>query len=175
MRNRNLLGTLLFCLGILAFEQPAKADSVDGVTFTLVNANLTGSPGDTLTWGYNVSNASGFQILGLFVSGGIFGGGTPDALAFDGFGPAGTIDDGSSLQGTLFSFTSDPLVSSSLNSGQFDLTVLLFDANFDVIDLFADYTGTIAPATSNVPEPDTLMLLGSGLLAGLLFLRRAAH
>ena len=175
MRHTILLGTLLFCLGMPAFVKPAKADTVDGVTFTLVNANLAGSPGDTLTWSYNVTNTSGVQILGLFVNGGIFGGGTLDALAFDGFGPPGTIDDGSSLQGTLFSFTSDPLVSSSFNSGQFDLTVLLFDANFDTIDLFADYTGTISPATSNVREPGTLMLLGSGLLAGFLLLRRAAH
>jgi hypothetical protein len=175
MRNRNLLGTLLFCLGILAFEQPAKADTVDGVTFTLVNANPTGSPGDTLTWDYNVSNASGFQILGLFVSGGIFSGGTPNALAFDGFGASGTIDDGSSLQGVLFSFASDPSVSSSFNSGQFDLTVLLFDTNLDTIDLFADYTGTISPAAMNVPEPSTLLLLASALLAGFLFCRRAAH
>jgi hypothetical protein len=174
MRYRNLLGTLVFCLGILAFEQPAKADTVDGVTFTLVNANLTGSPGDTLTWDYNVSNASGFQILGLFVSGGIFSGGTPNALAFDGFGASGTINDGSSLQGVLFSFASDPSVSSSFNSGKFDLSVLLFDTNLDTPDLFVDYTGTIAAAT-NVPEPSTLLLLASALLAGFLFSRRAAH
>jgi hypothetical protein len=166
MRHRNLLGTLLFCLGILVFVQPAKADTVDGVTFTLVNANLTGSPGDTLTWDYNVSNASGFQILGLFVSGGIFSGGTPNALAFDGFGASGTINDGSSLQGVLFSFASDPSVSSSFNFGQFDLTVLLFDTNLDTVDLFATYTGTISPAATNVPEPSTLLLLASALLAG---------
>lgn len=151
------------------------ADTVDGITFTLVNANLTGSPGDTLTWDYNVSNASGVQILGLFVSGGIFSGGAPNALAFDGFGPSGTIDDGSSLQGALFSFASDPLVSSSFNSGKLDLTVLLFDTNFTVIDLFADYTGTISPVTTNVPEPGTLLLLASGLIAGLLVCRRPAH
>src|SRR6266702_3161101 len=121
MRHRILLGTLLFCLGLPVLMQPAKADTVDGVTFTLVNANLAGNPGDTLTWHYNVNNASGVQILALFVSGGIFGGGTPEALAFDGFGPAGTIDDGSSLQGTLFSFASNPLASNSFNSGKFDL------------------------------------------------------
>jgi len=175
MRHRNLLGILLFCLGILAFGQPAKADTVDGVTFTLVNANLTGSAGDVLTWDYNVSNASGFQILGLSVSGGLFSGGTPNALAFDGFGSSGTIDDGSSLQGVLFSFASDPLVSNSFNSGQFDLSVLLFDPNLDSVDLFANYTGTINTVTSNVAEPSILLLLASALLAGLLFSRRAGH
>jgi hypothetical protein len=175
MRHRNLLGTLLFCLGILVFAQPAKADTVDGVTFTLVNASLTGNPGDTLTWDYNVTNASGVQILGLFVNGGLFSGGTPNGLAFDGFGASGTIDDGSSLKGELFSFASDPLVSSSFNTGQFDLTVLLFDTNLSVIDLFADYTATISPATSRVPEPGTLLLLTSGLLVGFLVSRRATH
>jgi PEP-CTERM motif-containing protein len=172
MRHRNLLGTLLFCLGILAFAQPAVADTVDGITFTLVNANLTGNPGDTLTWDYNVSNARGVQILGLFVSGNIFSGGTANSLAFDGFGPSGTIDNGFSLQGVLFRFFSDPLTSNSTNSGKFDLTVL--DANGKQIDLFAHYTATISPA-GNVPEPGTLALLASGLLAGLLVIRRAAH
>jgi|HubBroStandDraft_6_1064221.scaffolds.fasta_scaffold84212_2 hypothetical protein len=175
MRHRSLVGTLLLCLGILVFVQPAKADTVDGVTFTLVNANLTGNPGDTLTWDYNVSNASGFQILGLSVSGNIFDGGTANSLAFDGFGASGTINDGSSLQGVLFSFASDPSVSSSFNFGKFDLTVLLFDTNLDTVDLFAAYTGTISPAATNVPEPSTLLLLASALLAGFLVSRRAAH
>jgi hypothetical protein len=52
--------------------------------------------------------------------------------------------------------------------------VLLFDTNLDTIDLFTDYTGTITAAT-NVPEPSTLLLLASALLAGFLFGRRAAH
>lgn len=175
MRHRNLFGTFLFCLGILVFAQHAKADAVHGVTFTLVNANLTGNPGDTLTWDYNVSNASGVQIQGLFVNSNVFSGGTANALAFDGFGAAGTIDNGASLQGVLFSFASDPLVSSSFNSGQFDLTVLLLDNDLTTIDLFSDYSATISPASANVPEPGTFMLLASGLLAGILASRRAAH
>lgn len=175
MRNRNLLGTLLFCLGILALALPAKADTVDGVTFTLVSADLTGNPGGTLTWDYNVFNASGFQILGEFVSGGVFSGGTPISLAFDGFGSTGIINDGSSLQGVLFGFGSDPSVSNSFNSGEFDLHVLLLDPNLDEIDLFAKYTGTISPATTNVPEPNTLLLLASGLLAGIYLIRRTAQ
>jgi len=173
MCHRNLLGTLLFCLGILAFAQPVKADTVDGVTFTLVNANLTGHPGNTLTWDYNVSNASGAQIVGLFVSGNIFDGGTANSLAFDGFGPLGTIDTGSSLQGVLFSFFSDPSVQSSSNSGRFDLSILLADG--EQSDLFAHYTATISPVTTGVPEPGTLLLLASGLLAGFLVRRRATH
>jgi PEP-CTERM motif len=171
MRHRNLLGTLLFCLGFLTFVQPAMADTVDGVTLTLVNASLTGHPGDILTWDYNVSNASGVQIKGLFVNANIFLGGTADALAFDLFGN-GAINNGSSLQGVLFSFKSDPV--SSTNFGKFALTVELEKAIPMFIDLHADYTATVSPA-SNVPEPGTLMLLASGLLVGFLALRRAAH
>jgi hypothetical protein len=171
MRHRNLLGTLLFCLGLLAVVQPAKADTMNGVTFSLVNANLTGSPGGTITWDYNVSNASGVQIEGLFVNGDIFSGGTPIASAFDDFGHA-PINNGSSLQGALFSFQSDPV--SSINSGQFTLTVELLDTIPMFIDLHADYSATISPA-NNVPEPGTLMLLASGLLAGLLIVRRTVQ
>jgi len=174
MRHLTLLGAMLFCLGSLALVQPAKADTVDGVTLNLVKATLTGTPGDILTWDYSVSNASGVQIKGLSVSGGIFLGGTPIALAFDNFNN-GPIADGSSLQGVLFSFASDPSVQDSFNSGKFELTVLLFDANFDTANLSADYSGTIRPATTNVPEPGTLVLLAGGLLAGLLISRRAAH
>ena len=111
------------------------------------------------------------QILGLFVNANIFSGGVPDALAFDLFG-TGAIDNGSSLQGELFSFKSDPV--SSFNFGTFVLTVLPEDASGIPINLHADYTATISPA-NNVPEPGTLMLLASGLLAGFLVIRRAAH
>jgi len=171
MRHRNLLGALLFCLGFLAIMQRAKADTVDGVTFTLVNPNLTGNPGQTLTWDYNVSNASGVQILGVFVNAGIFAGGTAIASAFDDFGHA-PIANGSSLQGVLYGFQSD-LVSST-NSGQFTLTVELEGASPMLIDLQTNYTASVSPA-NNVPEPATLILLASGLLAGLLISRRAAH
>jgi hypothetical protein len=171
MRHRNLLGILLFCLGLLAIVLPVKADTMDGVTFSLVNANLSGSPGDILTWDYNVSNASGVQILGLFVNGDIFSGGTPIASAFDDFGH-GPINNGASLQGALFSFQSDPV--SSTNSGEFTLTVLLEGSIPMFVDLHADYSGKISPA-NNVPEPATLMLLASGLLAGLLIVRRTAQ
>jgi PEP-CTERM motif len=174
MRHRSLLRALLFCLGIFAFVRPVRADTMDGVTFTLVNANLTGSPGDTLTWDYNVSNASGVQIFGLFVDGGNFLDGIPNSLAFDGFGPSSTIDNGSLLQGVLFSFFSDPLTPNSFNSGKFALSIQLNDTNSTIIKLHADYSATISPA-ANVPEPGTLLLLASGLLAGLLVSRRAVH
>ncbi len=73
---------------------------------------------------------------------------------FDGFGAG--IADGSSMIGSLFSFTADPSVLNSFNSGSFDLQVLLADGS--VIDLFQNYSATIAPAVS-VPEPSAASLL----------------
>jgi PEP-CTERM motif len=178
MRQRNLLGILLLCAGMLVVVPAAKADTVDGITFTVTNPDLSGSPGDTLTWDYSVANSSGLEVIALDVNAPAgFTGGTPDASVFDLFGPTGIIADGSTFTGTLFSFISDPAVSNSTNTGFFDLTVLLLDSqgNFvNVIDLTDNYSATITSSAA-VSEPGTLMLLGSGLLAGLLFLRRAAH
>jgi hypothetical protein len=156
----------------------ASADTVDGITFTVTNPDLSGSPGDTLTWDYSVTNSSGLAAIALALNAPVgFTGGTPDASVFDLFGPTGIITDGSSFSGTLFSFLSDPTVPNSTNTGFFDLTVLLLDSqgNFaNVIDLTDNYSATITSSAA-VPEPGTLMLLGSGLLAGFLILRRAAN
>jgi len=163
---------------MLVVVPTAKADTVDGVTFTVTNPVLSRSPGDTLTWNYSVSNSSGLDAIALDLNAPVgFTGGIPDASVFDPFGPTGIIADGGTFTGTLFSFISDPAVSSSTNTGFFDLTVLLLDnqGNFvNVIDLVDNYSATITSSAA-VPEPGTLILVGSGLLAGLLFLRRAAH
>ncbi len=141
---------LLLILSLIG-AVPALADSV---TFDLVNASLNGTPGSTLTWQYDVTNHSGGSILGLSVNSDLWQNGTPDASVFDGFGAG--IADGSSMIGSLFSFTADPSVLYSFNSGSFDLQVLLADGS--VIDLFQNYSATIAPAVS-VPEPSAASLL----------------
>jgi hypothetical protein len=176
MRNRIVFGTLLFCLGLLTVAQSAKADTVDGVSFTLVSANLSGSPTHTLTWQYDIVNDSGFSVFANKVDSSIWSRGVGDGSPFDFFAGSGFVilDQSSLMGGTLFSFIPDPGVSSSFNSGVFDLFVQLSDPNKTVIDLSAKYTATITSST-NVPEPGTLMLLSSGLLAGLLVIRRAAH
>jgi hypothetical protein len=178
MRVRNLLAIMVLCLGMFGGLQPAKADTVDGVSFTLVQADLNGSPGDTLTWQYNVVNNSGFDIFANGVDSSIWSGGTGDASPFDFFAPAGFVipDKASLLGGTLFSFISDPGVTNSFNSGVFDLFVQLSDPNGTVLDLTANYTATITTSTP-VPEPSFLALLTTAVLAAAMFfaLRRVQH
>jgi|SRR6516225_3203466 hypothetical protein len=176
MRVRNLLGITVICLGLVTGAQPARADTVDGVSFTLVQTALNGSPGDTLTWQYNVVNNSGFNIFANKVESSIWHGGTGDASPFDFFEPTGFVipNQGSLSGGTLFSFISDPGVNSSSNSGAFDLFVQLSDPHSTVLDIPANYTATITSSTP-VPEPSMLALLITAMFAaaGLFALRRA--
>jgi hypothetical protein len=173
MSYRNLLGAVLLCLGLLAYARPSMADTVDGITFTLVQADLAGSPGDTLTWEYNITNASGFDIFADHVDSSVWSGGAGDSSAFDFFAGSGfIISDGSSLLGgTLYGFDSSPSVNMSFNSGQFDLFVDLADGS--QVDLSADYSGTISPV-AGVPEPGSMTFLLSGLLLSFLALRKFA-
>jgi hypothetical protein len=172
MSYRNLLGALLLCFGLLAFASPSIADTVDGITFTLVQADLSGHPGDTLTWEYNIVNASGSDIVADHVDSSVWSSGLGDASVFDFFAGSGFVipDQSSLMGGTLYGFDSNPAVKMSFNSGQFDLFVVLLDGAF--VDLSANYTATIAPA-GNVPEPGSLSLLLGGLLLSAFALRRS--
>ena len=174
MSYRNLLGALLLCVGLLAFARPSMADTVDGITFTLVRADLSGHPGDTLTWEYNIVNASGSDIFADHVDASAWSGGSGDANAFDFFAGSGFVipDQSSLLGGTLYAFDSSSGVTMSVNFGQFDLFVALLDGN--LVDLSAGYTGTISPV-AGVPEPGSISLLLTGLLISFLALRKFAR
>jgi hypothetical protein len=181
MRDRIVLGMLLFCMGLLAAVQPAKADSMDGVTFTVTNPNQSAGPGALFTWMYTLTNSNpdGLNVFFADLSA-PFGFNATDGTpgnAFDNFGGSNIVDHGASFSGTLFSFQSFTNVPNSNNSGFFDLTLILLDnqGNFvDLIDLTDNYSATVTSST-NVPEPGILLLLASGLLAGLLLSRRGAH
>jgi hypothetical protein len=181
MLHRILLGTLVLCTGLLAAVQAAKADTMDGVTFTVTNPNQTGTPGQTLTWDYSVinKNPDGLDVFFVAVTA-PSGFGVNDGIplnTFDSFGGTDLVANGTSVSGTLFSFQSFTTMPNSTNTGLFDLTLILQDSlgnPVNVIDLTDNYSAVIAPSAA-VPEPGTLMLLGSSLLAGFLFLRRAAQ
>src|SRR5208283_5890411 len=75
--------TLLLCATICRAD--GAPSSLDGVTFSLVQPDLTGNPGDTLTWEYDVTNNSGSTIFAQSINAGIFSDGTPDGSVFDYF------------------------------------------------------------------------------------------
>jgi hypothetical protein len=150
---------LLLCASV------SRADSLDGVTFTLVNADLTGNPGSVLTWQYDVANNSGGAISANSIAGGNFTSGMADSTIFDFFNLFTGIADGASLMGPLFSFTADPLITNSFNSGTFDLNISLSDGT--PIDLNDPYSATISPVVTPVPEPPALLLLLAGISVAL--------
>ena len=156
---------LLFAASLLVGA--ASVAQADPVTFTLVQPDLFGAQGSTLTWQYDVVNNSGGTIYGLDVNSDIWQSGMPDATAFDFFGGGIGIANGSSLIGPLYAFNADPAIANSLNSGTFDLQILLPDTS--VTDLYAAYSATIG---SGVPEPSFLGLAAFGAAACLIRGRR---
>jgi len=161
------IASAIFCIfGMLLCTSVSRADSLDGVTFTLVDANLTGNPGSILSWQYDVTNNSGGTISANFINAGNWIDGTPDPTVFDYFNFFAGISNGASLIGPLYSFTADPGVSSSFNSGLFDLNISLSDGS--TIDLNDAYSATISPAVTSVPEPPVPLLLLAGISVLLL-------
>lgn len=168
---KKFLPIAMLALATFLAASQAQADTVDGITFSLVNADLTGHPGDVLTWQYSVTNNSGGTIYGNSIDAFAWSSGTGDPTPFDFFGAG--IANGASLIGPLYSFDSDPAVANSFNSGIFDLSVLLADG-VTTVDLHANYSATITPGSARVPEPSSWILLAlSAGFAGLLALRRA--
>ena len=156
---------------IAIFTMLGTAAVAAPITFGLGQPNVNGTPGSTVTFQYSVTNNSGGILYGLAINADPFVSGVPHANVFDGFGAG--IPNGTTLNGPLYSFTADPLIANSLNSGTFDLTVLLADG-ITTQDLFANYTVTIQ--SGNAPEPATASLLLAGL-AGTSWLasRRKTH
>jgi hypothetical protein len=156
---KKLMVSVFGVLALLACASVSRADTIDGVTFTLVSADLTGSPGSALTWQYDVTNNSGGTISANSINAGNFTAGTPDGSVFDYFNFFAGIADGTSLVGPLYAFTADPGTPNSFNSGIFDLNVSLADGT--VIDLSSNYSATIS--TAPVPESSVSLLLLVGI------------
>jgi hypothetical protein len=156
-------------LGIAFFSPTARADS-------LVDASVAGLPG-AYTYSYGIENQTdvGILLFSLTVTGDV---GTIDAptgwVTATGIpAPGVTLVEWISTDvpydvpalGTMsgFSFESD--------SGPGDVSFSTFDENFTEFD--GQTTGPVAPAVSNVPEPNTFAFLATALI-GIYVRRRLA-
>lgn len=154
---------LLILSGVLLSISPAMGYVYDW-TFTLTpSGDLSGAPGETLTWGYTIENKeleeSGNWLILWSLGSDAWAYGNAEALLID----LPTIGPGTSATGSLYSFTWDndaPM--GFVNSGVFTVTGDWYDSNNDV--WLYDDTKTAAYSAQVVPEPSTLLLLCTGLL-----------
>lgn len=176
MRTRYVLAAVLLEVVLVVSATTCRADSI---TFTTspTGGSITGTPGSTVGWGYTVSNGSTDWVLfsSLGVAG--FTVGTPTPLFFNGvlqlYAPGQTASvsfDATSGTG-LYQVAIDPGTAiGTSDSGTFTLIALLCDSNplagssncLPSETLATDYQVTVVGTT--VPEPTSLLLLGSGLL-----------
>lgn len=177
-----LLGAAL----TLAAVSVAQADSFTFSTLPL-NGALSGAPGATLGWGYSITNQSTTNWLVLTnLSADLFQYGNPGAFIFDFpiIAPLSTVTVAyNSLNGTgLFEFTWDANAPAGFtNSGAFLLSGEFWDGdplaggNFVGFapDQSAAYSVSVAAGTTPVPEPSTLLLVTTGLVAAGLHRRKS--
>lgn len=164
----SLLGVVL-CASLTASADPFSFDTVPA------SGAITGAPGETVGWGFTVTNPSATLWLALTsVSADVFLNGTPDASIFfpPAVAPGDTLAepyDALSLTG-LFQFTWDSSAPIGFtNSGKFVVSGDFFDddpvagGNFVAA---ADDQAAPYSVTTVVPEPSAWLLLVT-VLSGL--------
>lgn len=180
LNSRWVLGlvVLLFC---------APGMRADSWTFSLVPANgaISGPPGATIGWGYSITNQSSTNWLMVTgISSDPFLHATPDAFLFTFpiLAPMASLTvpyNATTFEG-LFQITWDPTAPVGfINTGVFVLNAEFWDndplggGNFLSLglDQSAAYSASVS-GTAPVPEPGTLLLIGSGLV-GVLAHRRS--
>jgi hypothetical protein len=149
----------------------------------LPGSSIQGNPGDTIGWGYSITNMSADFLLPLTLDAGSFPSGfTPlNIFDFPEVAPNSTVtlDFSAVVTGTcasppcgIYQVTLGPSIAPGTTvNGFFDVFVELYDGDpfgggTDLgtgADLTASYSAGSAPLTSGTPEPATLGEIGMGL------------
>jgi hypothetical protein len=184
MTKRLFLGALLACS---CWAGP--------YTLTLLpGSSIQGNPGDTIGWGYSITNMSADFLLPLTLDAGSFPSGfTPlNIFDFPQVAPNSTVtlDFSAIVTGTcasppcgIYQVTLDPSIApGTAVNGFFDVFVELYDGDpfaggSDLgmgADLTASYSANSAPEVSGTPEPATVGELGLGLAVITWWRKRSA-
>jgi len=185
MTERIILARLLLLLTVMA---PIAA--ADGVTWTLENLTLSDGATATGSFVYDASTNTFSSIDIVTSAGALFGGGTYTAVdpgfgpfPFDvAFVPSASLSDLTNtpvLELEFFTSTDESAFRSLTNAGSTLITVTneLNCANSNCSTVTGEIRGPSPDAPTGlvvgvpVPEPSTLLLLGSALL-GLMFMTR---
>ncbi len=173
--KKKVLSIATFMLAVLVLVPLASADTI---TLNLTSPTQTGVVGNTISFGGTVTALSdGLGEIYLasadvnFASPSLSGDPTPFLLNF----PL-TMTGGDSVTGELFTVLLPGGLLPGTYTGVFDI---VGGSTFDATDIIASANFTIdVPGASPVPEPETYVLMATGLGALLLagFMRRhAAH
>jgi hypothetical protein len=175
---KSAISISILCAALLSSRTIARADSWTFAT-TPTDGDVTGLPGETVGWGYTITNDSSTDWLVLTdLVAGDFLNGTPDAFLFDFpvLAPGGTVTE-------AFNPISDTgLYSLQWNSdapiGFTDAGNFIASAEFysgdplsggsfvaDASDLSAPYSAIVGSGGATVPEPSSFYLVVSGMLS----------